>query len=73
VYLLKWQSAPRANDNMDPFDIIDITDDKEFISTNNGFTITHEQAEEFYEAGIEFTRKARNELMKESSEFFKEL
>ena len=73
MYLLKWQSAPRANDNMDPFDIIDITDDKEFISSKFDITLTHEQAEEFYEAGIEFTRKAKNELMKESSEFFKEL
>lgn len=58
---------------MDPFDIIDITDDKEFISSKFDITLTHEQAEEFYEAGIEFTRKAKNELMKESSEFFKEL
>tara|TARA_R110000751_G_scaffold76497_1_gene154303 strand:- start:25 stop:201 length:177 start_codon:yes stop_codon:yes gene_type:complete len=56
---------------MDPFDTIDITEDGEFISFKSGFSITHEQAEEYFEAGIAFTRSARNELMKESSEFFK--
>lgn len=56
---------------MDPFETIDITEDGEFISFKHGFPVTYEEAEVYYEAGIHFTRKAKNELMKESSEFLK--
>lgn len=58
---------------MDPFDTVDVTEDGEFISFKNGFPISHEEAENYYEAGICFTRKAEKFLMETSGEYLKEL
>ena len=58
---------------MDPFDTVDVTDDGEFISFKNGFPISAEEAETYYEAGICFTRKAEKILMEASGEYLKEL
>ena len=57
---------------MDPFDIVDVNDDGEFVSSSNGDALSLEEVEEFYEAGIEFTRKAEIEIRKVSGEFLKE-
>jgi len=57
---------------MDPFDIVDVNDDGEFVSSSNGDALSLEEVEEFYEAGIEFTRKAEIEVRKVSGEFLKE-
>tara|TARA_R110001592_G_scaffold165371_1_gene399672 strand:- start:828 stop:1007 length:180 start_codon:yes stop_codon:yes gene_type:complete len=55
---------------MDPFDRVDITDNGEFISFNHGHSIPYEDAEEMYEAGIDFTTKAERELKIDSGAFF---
>ena len=57
---------------MDPFDIIDVTEDGEFISYKHGFPISDEEIEACYEAGIEFTRKAEKVLLVNSGEYLKE-
>ena len=57
---------------MDPFDIVDVNNDGEFVSSSNGDALSLEEVEEFYEAGIEFTRKAEIEIRKVSGEFLKE-
>jgi hypothetical protein len=57
---------------MDPFDIVDVNDDGEFVSSSNGDALSLEEVEEFHEAGIEFTRKAEIEIRKVSGEFLKE-
>lgn len=56
---------------MNPFDIIDVTESGEFISYSTGISIPYEDLVELYESGIEFTRKAEIELLKESGEFLK--
>jgi len=57
---------------MDPFDIIDVTEDGEFISFKYGFPISDEEVEACYEAGIEFTKKAEKVLLEDSGEYLKE-
>jgi len=57
---------------MDPFDIIDVTEDGEFISFKYGFPISGEEVEAYYEAGIEFTRKAEKVLLENSGEYLRE-
>ena len=55
---------------MDPFDRVDITDNGEFISFKYGTSIPYEDAEQMYEADIDFTTNAAKELRKEAGEFF---
>ncbi len=55
---------------MDPFDIVDITDNGEFISFKYGHSIPYEDVEELFEAGIDFTTKAAKELKVDSGAFF---
>lgn len=55
---------------MDPFDIVDITDNGEFISFKYGHSIPYEDVEELFEAGIDFTTKAEKELKIDSGAFF---
>ena len=57
---------------MDPFDTVDVTEDGEFISFKHGFPIPEEEVEAYYEAGIEFTRKAEKVLLVNSGEYLKE-
>lgn len=58
---------------MDPFDTVDVTEDGEFISFKTGTSISDEDVEEYFEAGIPFTRKAENKLKEVSGDIFKEL
>ena len=55
---------------MDPFDKVDITDNGEFISFKYGHSIPYEDAEEMYEAGIDFNTKAEKEFKIDSGSFF---
>lgn len=56
---------------MDPFDRVDVTENGEFISFKYGHSIPYEDAEEMYEAGIDFTTNAEKELKIDSGAFFK--
>lgn len=58
---------------MDPFDTVDVTEDGEFISFKTGTSISDEDVEEYFEAGIPFTWKAENKLKEVSGDIFKEL
>ena len=55
---------------MDPFDKVDITENGEFISFKYRTSICYEDAEEMYEAGIDFTTNAEKELKIDSGAFF---
>lgn len=56
---------------MDPFDTVDVTEDGEFISFEHGTLILGEEVQDYFEAGICFTRRAEKILFETSGEFLK--
>tara|TARA_R110002153_G_scaffold46642_2_gene131709 strand:- start:724 stop:894 length:171 start_codon:yes stop_codon:yes gene_type:complete len=56
---------------MNPFDVIDVTEDREFFLTDTDEILSVEEIEEYYQAGIEFTKNAMIELKKQFGDFIK--
>lgn len=56
---------------MNPFDVIDITKDGEFFSTDTDEILSVEDIEEYHQAGIEFTKNASIEIKKQFGDLIK--
>jgi len=56
---------------MNPFDVIDITEDGEFFSTDTDEILSIEEIENYHQAGIEFTKNAIIQLKKDFGDLIK--
>lgn len=56
---------------MNPFDVIDVTEDSEFFSTDTDEILSIEEIESYYQAGIEFTKNAIIQLKKDFGDLIK--